>query len=253
MKTAGRPWSREELVLTFALYCRMSFAKSSSRNPQVIRLAEIIGRTPSAVNLKIGNFGSFDPQLKARGVSGLVNASKADKAMWEEFNGNLPELAAQAFVIENKISGNENIVLPDEPEREGGEIIRPTRQRINQDFFRQTILAAYNGNCCITGINIPQVLVASHIKPWAKCAPKEKLNPRNGLCLNALHDRAFDRGLITITGDFKIKISGEIRQLKNAAAQKWLGEFDGQKIHLPEKFMPSADFLAWHNHNIFKI
>ncbi len=252
MARIGNKWRREELILVFALYCRIPFAKSRKSHPEVIRIAEIIGRTPSAANLKIGNFGSFDPRLKEQGIVGLTGASKMDKAIWEEFNGNLPELSAQAFIIENKMLGNENIVLPDEPEREGGEIIRQTRQRINQDFFRQTILAAYKEQCCITGINIPQVLIASHIKPWAKCAPKEKLNPRNGLCLNALHDRAFDRGLITITGDFQIKVSGEITQIKSAAAQKWLGDFDGQKIHLPEKFMPSADFLAWHGRHIFR-
>lgn len=251
MNKSGTKWRREELILAFALYCRIPFSRVNSRNPEIIRIAEIIGRKPSAVNFKVGNFGSFDPQLKKRGIDGLSHASKLDKAIWEEFNENLPELAAQAFIIENKMSGNENIILPDEPEREGGETIRPTRQRINQKFFRETILAAYNGNCCITGINIPAVLVASHIKPWAECSPKEQLNPRNGLCLNALHDRAFDRGLITITGDFRIKISGEIRAIKNAAAQKWLCNFDGQKINLPDKFMPSANFLAWHERHIF--
>jgi putative restriction endonuclease len=58
--------------------------------------------------------------------------------------------------------------------------------------------------CCISGINVPRLLVASHIKPWSEF-PEERLDPRNGLCLSSIHDAAFDAGLITL--DKKLSVS----------------------------------------------
>ena len=211
--------------MALALYCRIPFAKSNQHHPEIIRIANIIGRTPTAVHLKIGNFGSFDSRLKARGIGGLPNVSKLDKMIWDEFSHNFAELATQAFIVEHKMRDNEDIELFEETTRAGGDTIRPTQQRINQDFFRAAILAAYEEQCCITGINIPQMLIASHIKPWKECTPSEKVNPRNGLCINALHDRAFDRGFLTITGEFAIKISPRIKQSYiNASDNKQLGQ-----------------------------
>ena len=61
------------------------------------------------------------------------------------------------------------------------------RLRVNQSFFRDRILSAYNFRCCVTGLTVQPLLTASHIIPWAE-DEKNRLNPRNGLCLNALHD-----------------------------------------------------------------
>lgn len=67
------------------------------------------------------------------------------------------------------------------------------------------MLSAYNNTCAITKIKINEFLVASHIKPWAK-DQNNRLNPHNGICLNSIHDKAFDRGLITIDKDYNIVI-----------------------------------------------
>lgn len=72
-------WTREEEIIVFNLYCKIPFQKSSKNHPDVIRIANLIGRSPSAVNMKIGNLGSFDDTLKAKGIVGLTNASKLDK------------------------------------------------------------------------------------------------------------------------------------------------------------------------------
>lgn len=77
---------------------------------------------------------------------------------------------------------------------------------MNQSFFRSRILSAYDYRCCVTGLTVRPLLVASHIIPWSEDAAN-RLNPRNGLCLNALHDRAFDRGLMWIEPDFTIRFS----------------------------------------------
>jgi putative restriction endonuclease len=94
--------------------------------------------------------------------------------------------------------------------------------------------------------------VASHIVPWVK-DEKNRLNPHNGLCLNSIHDKAFDKGFITITPDYKIKLSRELIDLKNENAVSDLFlKYQNQSIILPDKFLPSKDFLDYHYNNIFK-
>ena len=98
---------------------------------------------------------------------------------------------------------------------------------------------------------MPELLVASHIIPWSK-NEKERLNPRNGLCLNALHDKAFDKGFITITTKFEVKISQALRDLSDESTiNKYFISFDNEKIKVPRKFVPSKDFLDYHYENIF--
>ena len=81
---AQRLWTREEAIIVFNLYCKIPFRQSSKNHPEVIRIANLIGRSPSAVNMKIGNFGSFDATLRERGIVGLTNASKLDAQIWAE-------------------------------------------------------------------------------------------------------------------------------------------------------------------------
>lgn len=69
--------------------------------------------------------------------------------------------------------------------------------RIGQGQFRRSLLKAYGGCCPVTGITNPELLIASHIKPWKACTNAERLDPQNGILLSALVDRLFDRGLIT--------------------------------------------------------
>ncbi|PYY13344.1 MAG: hypothetical protein DMG60_22175 [Acidobacteria bacterium] len=90
----NRDWTRDELLACFNFYCRTPFGKFHRNNPDIIRLAEALDRTPSAVAMKLGNFASFDPAHQSRNVKGLANASRLDRAVWEEFNAN-PNLLAQ--------------------------------------------------------------------------------------------------------------------------------------------------------------
>lgn len=123
--------------------------------------------------------------------------------------------------------------------------------RVNQNFFRATVLAAYDYKCCITGLNIASLLNASHIIPWSR-DPKNRVNPKNGLCLNALHDRAFDRGLLTIMEDYRIKISSIVKGEQDIAVQDFLLRYDGIKMKLPDKFTPDQELLSYHRTHIFQ-
>ena len=225
-------------------------------HPDVMRIAELIGRTPSAVNLKIGNFRSFDPVLKEKGIVGLTHASKLDKEIWEEFNGKWDELSYVSEQLIANLQGKELSFesedrLPNIPIGTTRELI--IKQRINQNFFRKVILASYHNSCCITGLSNSELLVASHIKPWCESDEKEKTNPQNGLLLNSLHDKAFDKGFITITPDLSIKTSSHLSDIYNGETiQKFFSEYSGRKIIMPEKFAPDKIFLEYHNDVIFE-
>lgn len=247
-------WTREETIIALNLYCKIPFNRVTSNHPDIIRIGRIIGRSPNSVKMKIGNFGSFDPELKKRGIVGLANASKLDKLIWDEFNHNWDDLAYESEVLISKfthqsleeISGIETNDIP-----EGKEKKSIVKQRVNQNFFRSTILSCYDSKCCITGLNISEFLVASHIIPWSKDA-KNRLNPRNGLCLNSLHDRAFDRGFITVTSDYKVKISQYFKDFeKNTSVLDLFLKYKNHPIILPNKFLPSREFLQYHQDNIF--
>lgn len=247
-------WTREEEIIVFNLYCKIPFQRSSKNYPDVIKIANLIGRTPSAVNMKIGNFGSFDDTLKQQGIVGLTNASKLDKEIWDEFNGKWDELAFTSEKLIAELQGKkieETIPLENIPL--GSERMVEVRQRVNQRFFRCAILTSYNSTCCITGLCTPELLLASHIKPWRESSATEKTNPRNGLCLNALHDQAFDKGFITVTSDYKIHISDFIKDVYDGkTVDKFFRCYDKCVIVVPEKFAPDKVFLEYHNDVVFE-
>lgn len=252
---AKNNWTREETIVAFNAYCKVPFKKSSKSNPTVIKYANIIGRSPSALNMKIGNFGRLDPELKKQGITGLVNGSKLEEIVWNEFNGNWEELA---FESENLIAKFQNKKIEDIDDFDGYNIPKGkdkmtiVKTRVNQNFFRSTILSSYNMTCCITGLSIPDFLVASHIVPWSKDI-ENRTNPHNGLCLNSIHDKAFDKGFITITPDFKIKVSDFFNDYSNdKSVRDFFIKYDNKKIIKPERFLPTKDFLDYHFTNIFK-
>jgi putative restriction endonuclease len=249
-------WTKEQTIVAFNLYCKIPFNKVVSNHPDIIRIAKIIGRSANSVKMKIGNFGSFDPELKKRGIVGLSNTSKLDEEVWDEFNSNWDKLAYESEILIAKFN-NQNIEEYIEKVDEtnfptGKERAVTIKQRVNQYFFRNTILSAYNNSCCITGINIPTLLIASHIIPWS-IDEKLRLNPHNGLCLNAIHDKAFDRGLISITPDYDIKISKQLLNEKsNEVIKNIFINYQNIKIKIPERFIPEKEYLDYHYSEIFE-
>lgn len=250
-----RNWSREELILAFNLYCRTPFGRIHNRNPEIIELANLINRTPSAVSWKLANFSRLDPAVQERGLSGATHGSRKEKEIWDEFHQNWDMLSFESEKLRaalhqkniDEILDTEYFQMPEE----GLDREAIVRVRINQNFFRATVLAAYRYKCCITGLNIASLLNASHIVPWSRDT-KNRVNPRNGLCLNTLHDRAFDRGLLTISDDYTVIISSTAMDMSNIAVQDYLTRYDGKQITLPNKFMPDKELLKYHQTYIFQ-
>lgn len=248
-------WTRDELILAFNLYCKIPFGAIHNRNPQIIALAKVLHRTPSALSWKLANLASLDPSLKARHIAGARHSSKLDSAIWEEFTGDWESLAFESERLlaqrigqpVERVAGIDREGLP----RAGNERQAQVKVRVNQSFFRQAVLAAYDGRCCVTGLNLPELLVASHIVPWST-DEANRLNPRNGLCLNALHDRAFDAGLMTITPECRVQISPALMSTLAPSARGFFSRYKGQRIRLPEKFRPDPQFLVYHSQHIYR-
>ena len=254
----GIKWNREETILAFDLYCRTPFGKISQSNPDIIELAAVLGRTPGSVGLKMHNLAHYDPKLQKRNVKAMAHGSKLDGEIFTEFSKNWSELSYQAQLIKAKMQKKnieEIIDIGDVEEIPAGEYReRMMKQRVGQYFFRMSVLNAYSNRCCITGLKKPELLVASHIKPWnVSNEQTERTNPSNGLCLNSFHDKAFDRGYITINKDFKIIISRQLREVEmDKDTQEWFWQYNHKQIILPDKFLPGEDFIEYHNDVIFK-
>lgn len=249
-----RDWTRDELIVAFNLYCKTPFGKIHIRNPDIVELAKLIGRTPSAVSWKLANFARLDPALKQRNIIGATHGSEAEAQIWQEFHD---DWGALSFESEQRLASLNQVaverlagVSPDDVPVEGKISQRIVRVRVNQNFFRQMVLASYSFRCCITGLAVPDLLNASHIIPWA-VNMKNGMNPRNGVCLNVLHHRAFDIGLITITADHKVRVSQRVKATADETGSFLLWKYDGLNIRLPDRFAPEPAFLTYHNENVF--
>ena len=247
----GLDWTHDEVVFALGLYFQIPWGKINQRNPVVMDAAKLLRRTPGSLGRKMGNLGRFDPTLAARGVGGLKNGAKMDKIVWDEFADHREELASEYDRIRTQLQGCELATADDDliktpPGLDG---VRLTKYRKNQSFFRASVLSAYNCACCITGINDSRLLVASHICPWSKCKNGEyRTKTENGLCLSALYDRAFDKGLFTIDDHFKIKLSASLKDcLTKASYAQHFAPLDNRAIVLPSRGQPAAKFL--HDHN----
>jgi putative restriction endonuclease len=246
-----RDWTREELIVAFNLYCKIPFGRIHIRNPLVIEMAKTISRTPSAVSWKLANFARLDPTLQGRNIVGASHGARAEVEIWNEFSNDWDRLAFESERLLEQLTGRNSALaeeIADFPE--GKTRAALIRARVNQDFFRAAILASYDTRCCITRLPIAQLLTASHIVPWS-VDTKNRTNPRNGLCLNVLHDRAFDCGLLTVTPDLKVKLSPRVKRNPEKAAREFLGRYEGVSISPPRRFAPNRDFLLYHNEKIF--
>lgn len=241
-------WNHEEITVALALYCQMPFGKIHSRNAIIVDVAEKIGRTPSALAMKMLNLASLDPKIRNSGRSGLGNVSSLDQKVWDEFHNDWEQAIEKAEkyltfefeeIDQEKFSSEKTTFI--------GEVV----QRRKQAFFRNAILASYKSTCCISGLNHRKLLIASHIVPWS-VDKKNRLNPQNGLCLSVLYDKVFDLGYITITPKYEVVVSDEFKkEATDSFSQENLYSIHGKKIELPEKFLPSIDFLEYHNNNVF--
>lgn len=255
---AGSNWTRAQTLAALHVYLQLPFGQLHQRNPKLIELAQWIGRTPGSIALKLVNLASLDPVIVASGRSGMGNASALDKTIWHELQSHWDTVALEAAAEYDRLAK-----LHDAPVDEGVSEALPSTEevstlevgksrsavvqvRVNQARFRRAVLSSYNATCCISGLQHEKLVIASHIVPWSEDT-QNRLNPQNGLCLSALHDRAYDQGLITVMPDFTVRVSSKVKASKDDSfIVESLLRFDRKPIRFPERFGPSPTFLTWH-------
>lgn len=251
--SSGR-WTPEQTKLAFELYCQIPFGKIDSRNKRVIELATLLGRTPSAVAMKCLNIASIDPLVAASGRAGLGNASSLDQETWDEFHADWDRLTNECERLRQHLllTNGESVALPQDvndgfvlTDFNGETREAIVQQRVKQGFFRRAVLSSYRDRCCISGVSDKRLLVASHIVPWS-ADKANRLNPSNGLCLSAIHDKAFDCHLFTLSNDWRVILSGRIKASEDTFLREVFWPIDGKQIEMPERFAPDPTFIAKH-------
>lgn len=260
----NRLWAREELLLALNLYYKIPFGQFHQRNPKVIELARLIGRTPGSVAMQLGSFASLDPYHQGRGVKGLNPPGKLAQGLWEDAQHDWDNVILESEEILAALSqpGGEvetEMVDAEKPARLppiGGydgptETDRSVKVRLGQRVFREIVVAIYRESCCVCGMPIPELLIASHIIPW-KDREDLRLNPSNGLCMCALHDKAFDRGFLTIDDGYNVLISPAVeRYMPHRTIENGFIAYHNRRILLPDRFPPAKEFLEVHREEYF--
>ncbi len=247
---AIRLWTRNELIVAFNLYLKLPFGKLHSGTQAIKDLGDLIGRSHSSMAMRLNNFAHVDPFHQQRGITGLANGINQVQPIWDEFVNNQEDLIfeSERILADYKHKTIEEIypdIEFDLKDLKGEVKIRMVKTRVNQSVFRQMILKTYTGQCAISGIDLPELLVAGHIVPWAE-NEHERLNPQNGICLSNLYDRAYEKSLICIDTDYKVLISKRLKvESPKEFYQHFFGRFEHQSIRVPKTYQPKKEFLEY--------
>ncbi len=249
-------WTEDQTKRALYLYFQLPFGKLHQKNPEIIALAAELNRTPSSVAMKLANFASLDPKIIATGRKGLEGASALDRKVWGEFHSDWTRLVTQVGLSEGVLPPSDESKISDaisdfryEPPGQVSVKAVEIEQRIGQNFFRRAVLANFGDSCCITGIADPRLLNASHISSWASDVVNRH-NPRNGLCLSATFDRAFDRCLMTVTPELKVRLSRLLLQSPSAETRAYFAPYEGRTIRAVTHLALDEALLARHNEQL---
>ena len=245
----ARAWTEQELLVAMNLYCALPFGQFNHANKRIREVAAQMGRTPSSLSMKLCNLASLDQYHRDRGVAGLRGASSLDREVWNQFQADWSGMAEKSEAALEALMGGvpvkeaaNSFKLPDGP----SEIPRTIKTRRLQRFFRNAVLANYEYQCAISGVAVPELLVASHIVPWSEDVSR-RADPTNGLCLNALYDRAYDCHLIAFDEKFKLVVCSALKKRDVPEFQRVnFVEIEGSKLRLPHRFPPDSAALAKH-------
>ena len=249
-------WTRDEFVLTLNLYLKLPFGQLDKNNKEVIALANLLGRTPGSIAMRLVTFASVDPFQQRRGIKGLTGGRNTCEEYFFEFINDRENLMFESEKILAKYQG---ISIEQKFEEELVDISnyvgetkeRLVKTRVNQSLFRKIVLSAYSNRCAISGTNIPELLIASHIKRWADDTDN-RLNPSNGLCLNTFYDTAFDKGYIGIDLNYKIILADKLKTYsKEEHYNKYFKTVENVDLKLPDRFLPDKNFIQFHLDNYF--
>lgn len=249
-KVNSENWNRNQLLVIFNLYLKISSGELETGNIEIRELALLIGKYESSIAIKLNNFAYTDPYNQQHGLIGLDEGAVQVQPIWDEFVNNQEGLI---FESEQVLADYQHKTLEEAHpeidfqniELKGEDKSRLVKTRINQGVFRKIILKSYHNKCAISGLNVPELLVAGHIVPWS-INKEERLNPENGICLSHLYDRAYETGLICIDTDFKVLTSKRLKDcMSKDLFQRFFGVFENNTITVPKAYKPKKEFLDY--------
>ncbi|MBC08469.1 HNH endonuclease [Thalassospira sp.] len=265
---AGKNWTDDQRYAALSLYFELEFGQFDQRNKKVIALSQVIGRSPSAVAFKLGNYANLDPTLDRKGFS---NVSKADRELIERFHRSPERVVAEmARAIErcklaasidiNRVGASDHNIGMEEAAAAfdvSGRKTTATAEvtvRRGQSFFRDAVLTGYKNRCCVCGLSLTKMLEAAHIIDHSASDQEiHRLRPDNGLSLCRNHHRAFDCGCWTLDENYRVEIDHRMHSLvkHDQRVEEVLTCFDGKDIFQPFRYLPSKEYIAWHRENRF--
>lgn len=253
---SGEDWTYAEVTMVCYLYLYSNRKRSEDKK----LMSEILGRSEKSISAKMDNLARFDPIVILEGKKGLTHGSKIDESVWIDFQEHPQKMITEAqkliaergemddATMQKYYTIDDGLMIDI---IEGQDIEAVLKRRLGQEAFRRKVLHCANEKCCITGINEPRLLVASHIKPWICCSPFEKTDVHNALCLNRLHDGLFDKYLMTIDEDYKIIYAPTLeKSVGTDFFESAIAKYD--VIRVNNKNKPSVDYIVYHN-NAFRM
>lgn len=246
-------WTDDEMIVVLDLYFKLPFGRLNKSTPEVKALARLIGRSDNSVALRLVNYAACDPYILATGRHGMASGKDKCQPFWNRYANHKEDLFLKAEEIKARYMNTsiESRLELSQEDFVGFDREAVIRQRVSQSSFRTMVLANYEFKCAITGIDVPELLVASHIVPWAM-DKTNRLNPANGICLSPLYDKIFDRGLLGIRDDYSIEVSKELKEnVEKAYYKLFIGSIENKKLRMPIEHRPDQTFLEYHYINLF--
>lgn len=218
---------------------------------QLSEIADLIIKEQAKfINGDASLFDSVNPSQRSYPKKRFCSAAIRQLLKYYEYDAQ--ERKASKMMLGNKkgISVSRTLATVFDIDREGKDSEKLVRVRLGQNYFRKMVLSNYDNKCCVTGLNIPQTLRASHIVAWAN-SKTHRMNPENGLCLSATYDAAFDRHLISFDDDYRMIVSKEIKDyFTNDIANEYFAKYEGKQITMPRLYQPSKSLLAKHREQL---
>lgn len=213
----------------------------------LLNICEFICKQQSMFNKSLDSiFRNISDRQKSYPSKGFCSAAVKQLIKYHEYD--LKQQKATSFVSSLKkgteVSGK--LIELFQIDKEGGDVVVTTRARLGQSYFRKMVMANFDNKCCVTGLNVPQILRASHIVAWAD-DKRHRMDPENGLCLSATYDAAFDQHLITFDEKYRMVVSEYIQHFyTNATAKEYFDSYEGKVITMPKLYLPNKKLLEKH-------
>lgn len=248
-----RDWTELEDIACLYLYLSKGRRQIDDSDPDLVKLAEALSRTPGAVSFKSANFRFIDPYSKGKGFE---HGSKMDAKVWTAYSDDIerakeifdlfiqsPDPSSEVIDTEQRID-SKNYDIPDSYGR--------AAVRTSQFKIRANALSIYGESCSLCHIDLPMLLVASHVVPW-KADQKIRADPRNVILLCAMHDKMFDRGIISI--DENYRVIGSTKLNEYPIAERHVKQLEGKKMGIKGggEMLPKQDYLEYHRKHVFII